>query len=50
MEVKSRGELFMRQKEEIGRLTQMTQKEEKEIERLKMMLRMNEKKNQAVQT
>lgn len=50
MEVKSRGELFMRQKEEIGRLTQMTQKEEKEIERLKMMLRMNEKKNQSVQT
>lgn len=50
MEVKSRGELFMRQKEEIDRLTQMTQKEEKEIERLKMMLRMNEKKNQTVQT
>lgn len=48
--VKDRSELFIRQKEEIDRLTQITQKEEKEIERLKLMLRINEKKSQTAQT
>lgn len=50
LEVRSRADQFVQQKEEIDRLTQATLREEKEIARLKQMLRLTEKRSLGVQT
>lgn len=50
LEVRSRADLFVQQKEEIERLTQATLREEREIARLKQMLRLTEKRSLGVQT